>query len=202
MSQEKNQLFKEFEKEIWLFLDKDLSESRMIFWKQKLEEIPELNSCLEDYLAISKLYDESEVVDLDNDKFNFMIDTALSKNSYLNKIRSYLSRLLTSESEFAFGKIAFASLLIVGAIAVSIISNQPSPISNMTNTINAELLDWDADFVDRQIGKVGNLLKVTKDEEYRKYYKYKLTAVSVDKNINLINSNIETLKQEINNKEL
>jgi hypothetical protein len=202
MSQEKNQLFKEFEKEIWLFLDKDLSEARMIFWKQKLEEIPELHNCLEDYLAISELYNESEIADLDNDKFNFMIDTALSKNSYSNKIKSYISRLLTSESEFAFGKIAFASLLIVGAIAVSIISNQPSPISNMTNTINAELLDWDADFVDRQIGKVGNLLKVTKDEEYRKYYKYKLTTVNVDKNINLIDSNIEALKQEINNKEL
>ena len=39
MNQEEKQLFQKFEKEVWLYLDGDLSESRMNFWKQKIEEI-------------------------------------------------------------------------------------------------------------------------------------------------------------------
>ena len=202
MNSELKQLIQEFEKEVWLFLDEDLSENRMEFWKLKLKEIPELNNYIEDYMLVSELYNETKDVELDVSKFNSMIDVALNTDSFLNKVRRYFSNLFSSESEFVFGKIAFASVLIIAAVSISIISNRPNPVINMTNTINAKLLDWDAEFVDNQINKVGNLLKLTKDDEYRKYYKYKLATKNVDKNINLINTNIEKLKAEINNKEL
>ncbi len=202
MSQEKNQLFKEFEKEIWLFLDNDLPDARMRFWNQKLDENPELNKCVEDYLAISELYNEDKNVDLDIDKFNHMVETAISKSFLWSKVKDFMDKLFSNESDLGFGKIAFASVLIVMAVAISLISNRPNPVVNLTKTINEKLLDWDADFVDNQISKIGNLLKVTRDEEYRKYYKYKLTTTSVEKNINHINVNIDKLKEEINNKEL
>jgi len=202
MNQELQQLIKEFEKEVWLFLDNDLPDARIEFWNQKLEVFPELNKYIEDYLLLSDLYDGSKDVRLESQKFNTMIEVALSTDKFWNKAINYFANLLSNETEFVFGKIAFASVLIIAAILISIVSNQPNPVVNMTNTINEELLDWDADFVDDQITKVGNLLKLTKDDDYRKYYKYKSTTTNVDKNINLINSNIEVLKEEINNKEL
>ena len=64
------------------------------------------------------------------------------------------------------------------------------------------MLEWDADFVDNQISKVGTLLKVAGDDDFRKYYKYKQSTSDVDKNLDLIYTNIKTLKEELNNKEL
>lgn len=202
MNQELNHLFQEFEKEVWLFLDEDLPEDRLEFWKQKLEEIPELNNYIKDYLLISDLYNANQNIDLDSLKFNSMIDVSINTNSFWQKVKRYFTGLLSNESEFVFGKIAFGSLLIIAAIVISIVSNQPNSIVKMTNTINEKLLDWNADYVDDQIFKIGNLLKLTKDNDYRRYYKYKLTSTKVDKNINHIDANIEALKEEINNKAL
>ncbi len=202
MNPEEKQLFQKFEKEVWLFLDDDLPESRINFWNQKIEELPELKNCIEQYISISDMYTHESSVDIPNYKFDKMIDEAISKNSYYENVKLYFKKLFSNDSEFVFGKIAFASALIIAAIFISIISNNTNPITNITNTINPQVLDWDADFVDDQIIKVGILLKLTRDEDYRKYYKYKLTTSSVDKNINLINGNIETLKEKINNEEL
>jgi hypothetical protein len=202
MNQEEKQLFQNFEKEVWLFLDGDLSESRINFWKQKIEEYPNLKKYIEEYKAITEVYSENMNVDIPDLKFDQIIDEAMSKNLYFENIKHYFKNIFSNDSEFVFGKIAFASALIIAAIFISVIFNKNNPISNMTNTINQEVLDWDADFVDDQISKVGILLKLTKDEEYRKYYKYKLTPNNVDKNISLIDKNIETLKEEINNKKL
>jgi len=202
MNQEKDQLFKEFEKEVWLFLDNDLPKQKMEFWNKKLIEIPELKKLINYYRSISNLYKDSEEIELSSEKFDKMIDSALSKNTFFAKIKNFIQTLLSGESELAFGKMAFASALVIAAIVISIVSNRNNPVVKMTQTINEELLDWDADFVDEQIGKVGNLLKVTKDDEYRKYYRYNQSTSSVEKNINNINDNIKALKKEINNKNL
>lgn len=202
MNQEEIQLFQRFEKEVWLYLDGNLSESRMNFWKQKIEELPDLRKYIEEYKKISEAYDEEMSSDIPQYKFDKMIDKAISENSYYEKFMLHTKKMFSTDSEFVFGKIAFASALIIAAIFISIISNKTNPITNATNILNSKVLDWEADFVDDQIIKVGTLLKLTKDEDYRKYYKYKQTSNNVDKNINLINGNIKTLKEEINNKEL
>jgi len=203
MKQDKNQLYKEFEKELWLYLDKDLPEERMQFWENKISENPELSQYLEDYIEVSQMYGQiSDSSSIDNTKFDMMIDKAITQNNILHKIENYFSNLFSTDTDFAFGKIAFASMLIIGAIAISLISNKPNPVVNFTESVNAELLEWDADFVDNQISKVGTLLKVASDEDYRKYYKYKMKSGSVEKNINLINNDIKSLKDELNSTEL
>ena len=202
MKQDKNQLYKEFEKEVWLYLDKDLPDERMKYWETKILEYPELDKYLEEYLETSRIYKQGNKFGLGDDKFNMMIDKAITKNTLSHKFQNYISKLFSTETEFAFGKIAFASVLIVVAIAISLISNRPNPVMKITETFNAEILDWDAGFVDNQIEKVGTLLKVASDEDFRKYYKYKMKSESVEKNLNLINRDIKSLKEELNSTEL
>lgn len=201
MNQEKQKLFKQFSTEVWLYLDGDLPEDRVKFWDQKLKEIPELQNYLNDYDDISQSYNKQEII-IDEDKFNLMIDKSIKTTVLSSKIKSFISNLLSTEKEFAFGKIAFASVLIIGAITISIISNRPIPVLTATENLSSEILAWDADFVDNQISRVSNLLKVAEDEEYRKYYKYKKSSPNVDKNINLINNSIKELKSDIKNQKL
>lgn len=202
MNQEEKHLFQKFEKEVWLFLDGDLPESRINFWKKNIEEFPFLKKYIEEYKSITKVYYKNMNVDIPDYKFDQIIDEAINKNLYFENIKHYFNNLFSNNSEFVFGKIAFGSALIIAAIFISVIFNKTNPISSITNTINSKVLDWDANSVDDQINKVETLLKITKDEEYRKYYKYKLTPGNVDKNIKLISKNIETLKEEVNNKKL
>ncbi|MCB0730429.1 MAG: hypothetical protein KDC88_05285 [Ignavibacteriae bacterium] len=202
MNQEEQQLYKEFEKQVWLFMDNDLPENKMQFWNEKLREIPELNNCITEYKRISNLYAEVKDVDLDLNKFNSMIDKAIKKDSFFTVINNSISGLFKDGSEFVFGKIAFASLLIIAAVIISLLSNRSNPVNNLSQKLNKSVLNWDAGFVDDQINSVGNLLKIAKDDDYRKYYKYKLTPTNMDKNINLINSNIENIKAEIEKENL
>lgn len=202
MKQDKNQLFSEFEKEVWLYLDKELPEERMQFWESQIAENHELSQYLDEYFELSKTFEEANSEGLGDRKFNLMIDNAIAKNTIISKIEYYFSNIFSTDTEFSFGKIAFASVLIVGAIAISLLSNRSNPVVKITESINSELLEWDADFVDNQINRVGTLLKVASDDEYRKYYKYKTRSSSVEKNINLIDRDIKSLKEELNSREL
>ena len=201
MNQEKNQLFKEFTNEMWLYLDGDLSDSKMQFWEDKIQENQELKKYIEEYEDISKIYG-SKILNLDADKFNSMVDKAIGKKWNYWSVKNIISNLFSTEMEFAFGKIAFASVLIIGAVVVSLISNRPNPVVTLTENISSEILEWDADYVDTHINRLGNLLKVASDDDYRKYYKYKLNSTNVDKNIIQINATLEDLKKDINNKNL
>jgi hypothetical protein len=202
MNTEKQQLYKDFEKEMWLYLDGTLTQDRREYWDRKIKDYPELKKLIEEYEKIAADYNSILEIKMDEDKFNSMIDQTISKDNNLNKFKSLIQKIFSSDSDFAFGKIAFASLLIVAAITITIISNRPNPMQNLSESINSKVLDWDADFVDAQISKVGDLLRISRDDEYRKYYKYKISPSSFDKNIGLVNKDIESLKKEINNKNL
>jgi hypothetical protein len=202
MNQEKQKLFSEFETEVWLYLDQDLSEERMLYWKEKINKHSELFQAIKKYEEISITFGLSNNQKMSDEKFNAMIDNVINQNVFNKKISSIIKNIFSTDKEITFGKIAFASLLIIGAITISLISNKPSPVVKIANSINSEILEWDADLVDSQISKVGNLLNVARDEDYRKFYKYNVTSNNVEKNIHLINNNIKNLKKELNSKNL
>ena len=116
--------------------------------------------------------------------------------------RNFLKNVFKSESEIAFGKIVFASLLIIAAILISVITKRISPVEKIKDTINSELLNWDGNYLETKINNVSNLLKLAADEDFEKYSKYKLRTQNVDKDIYLIENRILELKNEINKNEL
>lgn len=202
MRQEKEHLLNQFKEEYLLFLDNDLPKNRLLFWEEKIREYPELLELIDEYEYVQEKVNELNSVYLSDRSYNKIVDNVISTDSFGSKFNRFIMSLLSADGEFVFGKIAFATLLIIGAVVISIISNKPNPVVNLSETINDEILEWDAGFVDEQISKMGSLLKITKDDEYRKYYKYNMPANSVDKNINLINNNIDELKKELINKNL
>lgn len=196
------QLYNEFEKEVFLYMENELPKSKMNYWTVKLEEYPSLNKYIEDIEFVENKYKKLAKYELTNDKFNSFVNIAIERKGVKDKIRLLFKNMFSPSNELSFGRIAFASLLIIAAVIISVISNRPNPVVNFADSINNEILKWDADIVDDQINKVENLIKVTQDDEYRKYYKYKLRPNNVDKNIEIISSDIESLKNELNNKKL
>lgn len=202
MNLKENQLYKNFEKEIWLYLDKELSEERQIFWDEKLKHDQKLRNYLNEYLSISGNYKSSLKIDIEEYTFDKMIENAVSKNSFFQKAKQFIREIFSTDTDFNFGKIAFASFLIITAVVFSIISNRSNPVDNFTKAINTQLLEWDPKYFESKVDKIENLMRLTKDEEYKKYYMYGLPSQNVDKNINLIGNNIKELKKEIKTKDL
>ncbi|MBK7104983.1 MAG: hypothetical protein IPH62_06845 [Ignavibacteriae bacterium] len=202
MNHNEDQLYKDFEKEVWLYLDNQLDEKRKLFWDDKIENNLSLKNYMEEYISISNEYKFSNQVDIDENKFDLMIEKAIEKKSFVEKAKQIFSNIFASETEFNFGKIAFASFLIVAAVIISIISNRPNPVNKFSKTINSELLEWNPTSIEKKINKVENLLKLAKDEDYKRYSKYGFASENVDKNLNYIGNNIDELKKEINSKEL
>jgi hypothetical protein len=202
MNPKEDQLYKNFEKDIWLYLDKQLPNEKQIFWDDQLKNNHGLQEYLNNYLSISSDYKISTKVDIDDIKFDLMIEKAMSKNSFIHNVKQFFEDLFSTDSEFNFGKIAFASFLIVAAVIFSIVSDKTNPVNNFTKTINNKLLEWDPEYLETKVDKIENLLKLAKDEDYKKYYMYGLNSQNVDKNIHFIGNNINELKKDINNKEL
>jgi uncharacterized protein with HEPN domain len=202
MNRNENQLYKEFEKEIWLYLDKELSDERQVFWDKKLQQNQSLQNYLNEYLALANDYKQSVKIDVDEYIFDLMIENAISKNSLFNRVKQFVRQIFSTETDFNFGKIAFASFLIIAAVVFSIISNRSNPVDNFSRAINTQLLDWNPKYFQTKVDKIENLLKLTKDEDYKKYYMYGVPSQNIDKNINLIGKNIDELKKEIKTKDL
>ncbi len=202
MNLSEDQLYKDFEKEVWLYLDNQLDEKRKLFWDNKIEKYPLLKEYIDEYTAISNEYKSKNLIDIDDERFNLMIENAVEKRSVIAKIKDFILNNFNTETKISFGKIAFASFLIIASIIISIISNKPNPINKFNKTINSELLEWNPKYFEKQINKVETMLKLTKDDDYKKYSKYGLTSENVDKNLNYIGNNIDELKKEINSKEL
>lgn len=202
MNLSEDQLYKDFEKEVWLYLDNQLDEKRKLFWDNKIEKYPILKLYIDEYSAISNEYKSKNLIDIDDRRFNLMIENAVEKKSFIEKIKDFIINNFNTETKIGFGKIAFTSFLIIASIIISVISNKPNPINKFNKAINSELLEWNPKYFEKQINKVETMLKLTKDDDYKKYSKYGLTSENVDKNLNYIGSNIDELKKEINSKEL
>ena len=201
MNQEERLLFREFKKEIWLYLDKDLPSERLLYWDEKIQTNDLLKNYLADYLEIEKNYNPI-AIKLDKNKYNLMVEKAVKKQTIIQKAKEFMMTVVDIEHEFVFGKIAFASFLILATIIISLVSDRPNSVSKITETVNSEILEWDATYLENQFDKVENLLKLAKDDSYKKYFKYGTTTSKVDKNISFIGQNINELKKDIQSKNL
>jgi len=196
-----NKLLLEFEKEVWLYLDKDLSEERMQFWENAIKENADLQNVLDSTNTFSAMYNESIDFNLENEKFDKIVDKTISKNSLLSKTKIYFLQLLDHGEEHLFGKVAFASFLIVSAIIVSLISNKPNSVKTVTNVVKSEILEWDPQTVDNQIKKIETLLLFAKNDKYKKYYMNKIASNEWDKNTYGIENRIEKIKNDLGKNE-
>ncbi|MCP5062553.1 MAG: hypothetical protein GY936_08830 [Ignavibacteriae bacterium] len=196
-----NKLLLEFEKEIWLYIDKDLSEERIQFWTNAISKNIELQNLLESTNSITDLYNEVSDYNLGNEIFDKIIDKAIGKKGLLFKIKNYFLHLLDQGEEHLFGKVAFASFLIICAIVVSLVSNKPNSVKSVTNVVKSEILEWDPETVDNQIKKIETLLLLAKNDKYKKYYINKIASNQWDRNTYGIENRIEKIKNDLGNNE-
>jgi hypothetical protein len=192
----------EFEKEIWLFIDKDLPEERMLFWKTKLKEFPQLELRLQESLETSEDYDYHTSIDITESSYNRIIDLVTKKKSLPLQIFDSLTAIFKDHTEISFGKIAFGSTLALAAIIILLISGKPNPVSIISKNISSEILDWNGDAVENKKNEFQTSLKVIKDEDLQNYYLYKLASDEWKREVIQLGNSIKKIKKELDSKSL
>ena len=196
MQHENDFLIEEFEKEVWLYLDNNLPEKRLNYWRNHLASNPALKQWLDEIQLLLTTYDELVVDDINENSFNQMINNAVNKKTLFSRIKSLFK---TESSSGGFiPKIAFGSFLVIASLIILLLSEKPNPV----NKISAELLDWDDKSTSVQINNISTALSLIENNNLKEYLLYKKTRDKWSRDIYTLEKQIKNLNSEIEEKSL
>ncbi|MFH1197961.1 MAG: hypothetical protein V1720_19825 [bacterium] len=192
-----DKIIEEFEKEMWLYPDGDLSNERTNYWSEQLKSSPFLREMFENSKSALEKYNAS-LEDIDDSSFQKMINTAARKHSLLKGIRN-LSLFKKPDNEKSFTlKIVFSGAVAAASILILLFSNKPNPVKDVGNT----LLDWEGSDINRKISSVQTSINILENDRWQEYMKYKIKSDKWKSSIYSIDKEIKALEKEIDEETL
>ena len=178
MNSDKKMICKNFESEIWLFLDESLSNNEMDFWRDHIsgcETCKNLLEQTEDILSAA----EHDIHDIDDNKFNYMIERATTKPgfSWYEFFTSFSIRPLKSSMIY---RVALAGVLAIAVIFISPAIRE----KNTGKIINGDLLDWNGTKIDMELNQLREEVFAVNQDNW-------------SREIDYIDSRIDIIKQGI-----
>lgn len=193
------QLIEQFEREVWLYLDNDLSPERMKFWNEKIVEHKELKSLLDENRKLIKLYKNVPLSEFSEVRYSEIVSQAVKKK---DTVSDFIQKINPFKIEkgiiFSPVKIAFGGAMAAAAVVILLLSNKPNPIKNLSN----EILDWNSEGISEQISEMSTSISLIRDENFKDFLINKRNKEKLDRDIFTISSGIEKLKEELEDKSL
>ncbi|MCX6169532.1 MAG: zf-HC2 domain-containing protein [Ignavibacteriales bacterium] len=153
---------KEFQKEVFLYLNNELSIERLAFWKEHLLTCSDCTFELKSVIQLADTLSEKTLVDVENSTFNKMIEKAIIKKTWLHYV--FGSRRRFDMNRSFYGKAALAGVLATAAIIISIITHQSIPVK----TIPKNLLDWEGTNFSSQIDDIKTRMQMIDEDKWDK----------------------------------
>ncbi len=155
MSNNEKMTCKLFEHEMWLYIDRSLSDDKMEFWRRHLNQCNHCREILSSTEDVFSAASEKLVFDIDENTFDRMIEKSLKSKRY-----SVIPRFLENKGRqlITAGKVVFASVLVVAAILISLMSDKPNSIK----TVSKELLDWEGTEIRTELNDIGSRIELIK----------------------------------------
>ncbi len=193
------QLIEQFEREVWLYLDNDLSPERMKFWNEKIVEHKELKSLLDENRKLIKLYKNVPLSEFSEVRYSEIVSQAVKKK---DTVSDFIQKINPFKIEkgiiFSPVKIAFGGAMAAAAVVILLLSNKPNPIKNLSN----EILDWNSEGISEQISEMSTSISLIRDDNFKDFLINKRNKEKLDRDIFTISSGIEKLKEELEDKSL
>lgn len=163
MSNDEKMICKEFEREVYLYLDNDLSTDRKKYWRQHITSCKTCSSLISDVEIVIKNAHVELTEDLLDAKFDKMVEQAIQKKRF--KIAEWLFPQGTAKEKYIFSlKLTVVGVLAAIAVVISLTSNQP----NAVKTISNELLDWEGNKITSQINEIKNTMNLIHEDNWDK----------------------------------
>lgn len=175
-------LCKIFDQEIFLYIDNALPVERKELLREHLKSCENCKKLLLDTENILSISGDITSSDLSDDIFETMIKNTVQKkqNGYWNNF--ILIEKSRKEKFIHFGKISFASALVIIAVVVSLLSDKPNTIKS----VGKDILDWEGEKISSQIDDIKKGIEFIQSQNMNTW----------DSETDLINRHLEKLEKE------
>ncbi|MDQ7816599.1 MAG: hypothetical protein RDU14_06190 [Melioribacteraceae bacterium] len=146
-----------FKHDMWLYLDRALPDEKMEFWRSHLQRCDYCRDNLKSTEEIISASSSNLLFDLDDNIFDNMVERAVRKKRF--DIVRWIPQKRIREV-YTIGKIAFASILVIAAVVVSLLSDKPNTIKS----VSKELLDWDGKEIRSELNKIGSRIELIRND--------------------------------------
>ncbi|MCZ6703823.1 MAG: hypothetical protein O6940_12395, partial [Ignavibacteria bacterium] len=195
MDDTNKKLCKEFESEMWLFLDHSLEEERKKFWQNHLVSCSDCNSLLKTSTETIEQYNRVPLDDLADGSFKKIINTITADMGRIEHLVMPIKRNRTLFEIFGFYKLTFGGALVAAAIIFLFITfiNDPK-IPEIKKVIPKQILAWNDEQTADRLQKVGDQIYSLKTVELFIYFIIKINKENCNKDLSSIQKQIRNMQ--------
>jgi hypothetical protein len=144
MDDTNKKLCKEFESEMWLFIDHSLEQERKKLWQIHLVSCSDCSSLLKTSTETIEQYNQVPLDDLSDDSYEKTINTITAANERTKHIVMPVKSNRSLFEIFGFYKLAFGGTVLAAALVLIFVTFFKNPeLPEIKNKISEELLAWD-----------------------------------------------------------
>jgi hypothetical protein len=144
MDDTNKKLCKEFESEIWLFIDHSLEEERKKIWQNHLVSCSDCSSLLKTSTETIEQYNRVPLDDLADGSFKKIISTITADMGRNEHLVMPIKRNRTLFEIFGFYKLTFGGAVLAAALVLIFVTIFKNPeLPEIKTKISEELLAWD-----------------------------------------------------------
>jgi hypothetical protein len=198
MDDTNKKLCKEFESEMWLFIDHSLEEERKIFWQNHLVTCSDCSSLLKISSETIEQYNRVPLNDMQDKSFIKTIKRVTAEvNEKGYKIES-LKKNRSLFEIFGFYKLTFGGALVAAAIIFLFITfiNDPK-IPEIKKVFPKQILAWNDNQTDDRLQKVGDQIYSLKTDEWDIYLVRKNKKENWNEALSSIQKQIRKMQKEV-----
>ena len=199
MDETNKKVCKDFETDIWLFIEGTISEKEKTFWQEHLSSCFKCSNELNSVKELLSLYESLPEENLPDNSFNKMIKIASSgENNILEETLHPSFKKTRSLSEmFGFYKLAFGGTILAAAIILIFITFFSDPkIPQIEKQIPRQLLAWDFPRFSDQLTSAENQILSLKTDEWDIYIIRKNNKEDWNNALRTIQNQIRRMKKE------
>ena len=144
MDDTNKKLCKEFESEMWLFIDHSMEKDRKDFWQNHLVSCSDCSSLLKISSEAIEQYNSVPLDDLSGDSYKNIISTVTADNKRTEHIVMPIKSNRSLFEIFGFYKLAFGGTILAAALVLIFVTFFKNPeLPEIKTIISEELLAWD-----------------------------------------------------------
>jgi len=198
MDDTNKKLCKEFESELWLFVDHSLEEERKNFWQNHLANCSECSSLLKISYETIEQYNRVPLDDLPDKSFTKIIGRVTAEPAAKEYKVGLIKRNRSLFETFGFYKLTFGGALVAAAtIFLFITFIDDSKIPEIKKDLPSQILEWNDKQTSDRLEKIGDQIYSLKTDEWDIYLIRKNKKENWSKALSLIRKQIRKMQKEV-----
>ena len=198
MDDTNKKLCKEFESEMWLFIDHSMEKERKKIWQNHLVSCSDCSSLLKTSTETIEQYNRVPSDELSDDSFERIINTITADNERTEHMVMPIKENRSLFEILGFYKLAFGTTILAAALVIIFVTffNNPE-LPEIKTIISEELLAWDFPGYRTQTTNKQNKIISLKTDGWDIYIVRKNSKEDWDRALRTIQQQIRKMKKEV-----